>query len=344
MIELCNQLSQIRSLFFSHGFFFWTHKKTGEEIPLETQTRTTLGLRDGFSKAYKKDGSIKKNLSRLELSYGNPQTIDECILSPLTEFVSVRFSLQITAYSRELHSCSDPLVRTALKEFTSACAQHGIYNDLADRYLQNILMGRWLWLNQKTKSTEISITDLDDNCIYTITDVHKRRRTNDLSTFEEDYKKLANRFAKALMNDDDYWDLVIEARLKFRDFAEIFPSQVFSDGGKDRSRTYATYKHGDMNQVIFTSYKLAAAIHTIDDWFPGADMWLRVSAYGSDRQHSTAHRHPETGNDIYSLMKHADEFTKLFESGDQIPHETLNKIRYLVAMMVCGGLRQVGEE
>ena len=82
MVDLCKQLSQIRSMFFSPAFFYWVHRQTQEEIPLERQTRTILGLRDGFSKAYSEDGKIKKKVSRQELSYGNPQRIDECFLSP----------------------------------------------------------------------------------------------------------------------------------------------------------------------------------------------------------------------------------------------------------------------
>ncbi|MCW7555932.1 type I-F CRISPR-associated protein Csy3 [Endozoicomonas gorgoniicola] len=345
MIELCNQLSQIRSLFFSPAFFKWVHKKTQEEIPLECRTRTILGLRDGYSKAYKKDGQVKNDLTRLELSYGNPQTIDECFLSPEAEHVIVSFSLQICALTQELHTCSDPEVRRVLLEFAVACKKIGVYEELAKRYLLNIFMGRWLWMNQRTRSTEISLTDMDDECLYTVSDVQRRRWTGDMSGFEENYQKLIDRFALALTDEQQYWDIVVEAKLKFRPMAEIFPSQTFSSGSeKDRSRIYATFRLGEREQLIFTSHKTSAAIHTIDDWFPGAEEWLRVSAFGSDRSNATAHRHPETGHDVYSIMRLADELTEFINSGKKIDTKNMNKIYYLAAMFVCGGMRQVGEE
>ena len=345
MIELCKQLSQIRSLFFSPGFFYWTHEKTKEEIPLECRTRTILGLRDGYSKAYKKDGEIKEDLSCLELSYGNPQTIDECILPPVADHVIVRFSLQVCAYTQELHSCSDPEVRRVLQEFAAACKNIGVYKELAKRYLLNIFMGRWLWMNQKTKSTEISLTDQDDDCVYSVSDVQRRRWTGDMSGFEEQYQKLIDRYVLALTDEQQYWDVVVEARLKFRPMAEIFPSQAFTSlSEKDRSRTYATYRLGEKEQLIFTSHKIGAAVHAIDNWRDAGDDWLRVSAYGSDRNNATAHRHPNTGYDVYSIMRQADELTELINSGQKIDTESMNKIYYLAAMFVCGGMRQVGEE
>ena len=312
---------------------------------MECRTRTILGLRDGYSKAYKKDGQIKENLTHLELSYGNPQTIDEVFLSPEAEFVIVRFSLQVAAYTQELHSCSDPNVRRVLQEFAVACKKIGVYEELARRYLLNIFMGRWLWMNQKTRSTEICLKDLDDDCIYTVSDIHRRRWTGDISGFEEDNQKLIERFALALTDEQHYWDILVEAKLKFRPMAELFPSQSFSSGSeKDRSRIYATFRLGEKEQLIFTSHKTGAAIHTTDNWFPGAEGWERVSAFGSDRNNATAHRHPQTGYDVYSIMRQADELTELINSGKKIDSDTLGKIHYLAAMLVCGGMRQVGEE
>ncbi|WP_257292557.1 type I-F CRISPR-associated protein Csy3 [Endozoicomonas sp. ONNA1] len=344
MIELCKNLSQIRSLFFSPAFFYWVDKNTHKEIPLECKSRKILGLRDGYSKAYKKDGSVKNGLSRQELSYGNPQNIDECILSPEAEYVIVRFSLQVTSHNQDLHSCNESAVRDALKEFASACKETGVYKELSRRYLLNIFMGRWLWMNQRTKSTEISLSDLDDDRVYVLSDVHKRRRVNDLSGFEQEYKKLTERFALALTDKYEFWDVVVEAKLKLRPFAEIFPSQTFSEANNDRSRVYSTFRSGEKEQLIFTSHKIGAAIQMIDDWHPGADSLIRVSSYGSDRENATAHRHPDTGYDVYSIMRQADELAILMNSGKKIDTVTMGKIYYLAAMMVCGGMRQVGEE
>lgn len=344
MVDLCKQLSQIRSMFFSPAFFYWVHRQTQEEIPLERQTRTILGLRDGFSKAYSEDGKIKKKISRQELSYGNPQRIDECYLSPQAEHVIVRFSLQVAAYTQELHTCSEPATRQALQTFAEACIGAGVYQELVRRYLINILMGRWLWMNQRSLSTECALTDLNDNQIYALSNVHQRRRTNDLSDFEESFQKLINRFALALTNSSEYWDILVEAKIKFRPYAEIFPSQTFSEKEKNRSREYATFCLGEKEQIIFTSHKIAAAIHTIDDWFPGADAWKRVSAFGSDREHVTAHRHPDTKYDVYSIIQQVEELTALIQTGKRIADDTMGKICYLAAMLVCGGMRQIGEE
>ena len=343
MIELCKHLSQVRSLFFSPAFFFWVHRKTQKEIPLECQTRKILGLNDGYSKAYEK-GQVKKDLSHLELSYGNPQTIDECFLSPETKHVIVRFSLQVAAYTQELHTCSDPEVRGVLQRFATACKKINVYHELARRYLLNIFMGRWLWMNQRTKSTEISLIDLDDDQVYVVSDVQKRRWTGDLSDFDETYKKLIDRFASALTNEQEHWDILVEAKLKFRPFAEIFPSQVFSGKEeKDRSRSYATFRLEDVEQLIFTSHKVAAAIHMIDNWFSGADAWKRVSAFCSDRENATAHRHPSDGYDVYSIIRQSDDLTDLINSGNEIDSDSMGSIYYLAAMLVCGGLRQLGE-
>lgn len=347
MVDLCKHLSQIRSMFFSPAFFYWVHRKTQEEIPLERQTRTILGLRDGFSKAYTEKGGkikIKKELTRQNLSYGNPQRIDECYLPPEAEHVIVRFSLQVAAYTQELHTCCDPATRQALEIFAKTCTEVGVYQELARRYLLNIFMGRWLWLNQRTLSTEISLTDLSDDQTYTLSNVQKRRRTKDLTGFEEIYKSLTDCFALALTDRFEYWDILVEAKIRYRPYAEIFPSLVFSEKDKNRGREYATFCLGEKEQIIFTSYKIGAAVHMVDDWFPGADSWKRVSAFGSDREQVTAHRHPDTNYDVYSIMQQADELTELMRSGKKIPDDTMGKIYYLAAMLVCGGMRQIGEE
>lgn len=345
MIELCNQLSQIRSLFFSPAFFYWVHNETQAQIPLEARTRTILGLRDGYSKAYSKNGEIKKDLTRLELSYGNPQTIDECFLSPETEHVIVNFSLQVTAFSQELNACSDPNVRRVLEDFASACKNIGVYKELTRRYLLNIFMGRWLWMNQRTIATEISLKNFDDDTLHVISDVQRRRWTGDIRGFEKNYQKLTDRFALALTDERQYWDILVEAKLKFRPMAEIFPSQTFSSNSeKERSRIYATFRLAEKEQLIFTSHKTGAAIHAVDDWIPDTDDWIRVSAFGSDRRHATARRHPKTGYDVYSIMRQSDELTQLINSGNKIDSDTLARIYYLAAIFVCGGMRQVGDE
>ena len=341
MIELCSQHSQQRSIYIGKGLFFWVGEDS-EEHPLSPETTTIAATKEGYSEAYSK-GKIKKSCSPSSLSHANIQTIQEAFLPPEAKSLLVRFSLTVKAHSSQLHRCNSQQMKALIARLANAYKDIGGYRVLAGRYLENILLGKWLWENQDTLGTEICITDCTTGDQLVVDNVHERRWDADLSDLEEAMTTWVDRFEKALISRKAYCSILVEAILLLPCAAEVWPSQSFDEEGS-KNKVFATYKLNGKEQVIFTRHKLGAAIHQIDDWISGADTPIRVSAYGADRGNMTAYRHPDTHKDFFSLLQKADEFTELLESGQDMNGHVMDDIHFLMACLVCGGMRQESKE
>ncbi|MGY0219167.1 type I-F CRISPR-associated protein Csy3 [Endozoicomonadaceae bacterium StTr2] len=337
MMKLCNQHSQKRSMYIGKGHFYWVDEASREQ-PLPPETTTIAATKDGYPEAYSK-GKIKKSCKPSSLSHANIQTIQEVFMPPEAQALVIRFSMTVKAHSGKLHRCDSPNMRDVIFRLAQAYEKVGGYRVLARRYLENVLLGKWLWENQDSLGTEICLTDCYTKDQLVVDHVERRRWNADLSDLEEAINPWVDRYERGLTSQPDYCSFVVEAKIKLPFSAEVWPSQTFDEEGS-KSKLLATYNLDGEEQVIFTRHKLGAAIHEIDDWYPGADSRKKVSTYGADRDNFTAHRHPDTGKDFFSLLKKVDQFTELLEAGTDIDPAVMDDIHFLMACLVCGGMHQ----
>lgn len=340
-MELCTQLSYQGSLRPSKGVFFY-EEADGTMKPLPIDQDAIVGQKCSYSEAYQPNGS-PKNLQPQDLAFGNPVRRESCYVPPTVDNVVCRFSLRVEANSLSPFVCNNQSVGEALRSLAAAYQRAGGYEVLARRYCKNLLLGQWLWRNQRSMGLAIAVTTSTgseyriDNVLHL--DWHE--------PWQDDSQKVLNgltgELAAALSGEQPFWFADIKANVSASFMQEIFPSQLFIDAkdGSNLGREYAKVRSGD-GQIwpSLNAEKIGAAIQLIDDWWADeADKRLRVHEYGGDKEYLIAHRIPSSGIDAYSLLKSVDDKAALLEglkSSDEIPSD----IHYLMAILVKGGLFQ----
>lgn len=342
MVKLCSQHSQKRSIYLGKGLFFWIDSGSREH-PLPPETTTIAATKDGYSEAYSANGEVKKSCNPSSLSHANIQTIQEVYMPPEAQALVVHFSLTIRSHSGKLYRCDSAKMKDIVARLAEAYKNVGGYRVLVRRYLENLLLGNWLWENQCTLGTEIRLKDYKSKDQLVVDNVETRCWTRDLDDLEEAIEPWIDRFETALTSPKDYCSVLVEAKMILPVCAEVWPSQEFTDG-ESKNKLLATCNFNGEKQVIFTRHKLGAAIHEVDDWFPGADARKKVSAYCADREALTAHRHPNTGKDYFSLLKKADEYIEFLKSEPDMNDPMMDDIHFVMACHTCGGMRLENKE
>lgn len=341
-MKLCRQLSYRHSLIPGLCVFTWIDKE-GAKHPLEISGIKVVGTKDGFTEAYTGKSEIKASATKSALAMGNPHQIEFCYVPPSSKSISCQFSLRVEANCMSPHVANDLVVKEELIKFISAYANKRGLQYLAKKYAMNICNGRWLWHNQNTRNTIISITT-SAGLNFKINKVHQRRFSQDWSDIEENINSLVNEIHNAFVDPKNYCFIEVEARLDLDIGMEVFPSQAFTD--KDEStKSSKTLQSIDINGVrsaIFGCFKVGAAIQMIDDWYPGADKPIRVSSYGVDKENVTTHRHPDTGVDLYSILINIESITEEVLNTELSGFDLPTDAHYLAACLIKGGLFQHG--
>ncbi|MCW7555913.1 type I-F CRISPR-associated protein Csy3 [Endozoicomonas gorgoniicola] len=335
-MKLCSQHAQQRSIYLGKGLFFWVDGESREH-PLSPETTTIAATKDNYSEAYAK-GEVKESCKPSSLSYANPQTIQEVYMPPEAQALIIRFSVTIRSHSGQLHRCDSAEMKNVVARLAESYKNVGGYRVLARRYLENFLLGNWLWENQCTLGTEIRLKDYKSKEQLVVDNVETRRWSRDLDDLEETIGSWVDRFEKALTSPKECCSVLVEAKLILPLCAEVWPSQKFTDG-EEKNKLLSTCDFNGEEQVIFTRHKLGAAMHQIDDWYPGADTRKKISAYCADRENLTAHRHPVTGKDYFSLLKKADEYIEFLESEPDMNDPMMDDANFIMACHICGGMR-----
>lgn len=345
-MELCTHLSYSRSISPGKAVFFYK-TSTSDFVPLRVDVTKISGQKCSYSEGLDTHAN-PRNVAGYELAYSNPQTIETCYIPPNVDNLYCRFSLRIEANSMQPRVCSEPYVFNTMVRLAQAFLAHGGYDELAQRYSRNLLMGTWLWRNRATRGTHIEIRT-SHGSLYAIPDARKLSWSANWPALEQQLLgRLATEVATALSQPQTFWFADVTATLKTSFCQEIFPSQKFierSDNYLVASRQLATTECVDGQlAACINPQKIGAAIQAIDDWWADdADIPLRVHEYGAHREVLTAHRHPSSGQDFYHLLLRADELLSELQS-DPGKHQMLSRdLLFLMAVLVKGGLFQKGK-
>ncbi|WP_153448147.1 type I-F CRISPR-associated protein Csy3 [Vibrio algicola] len=335
-MKLCKQLNYVRSLSSGKAcFFFLDNDQKMQPISID---RTRLrGSKGDYSQAY--SGDLKrKNVAPHELAQGNIHFIEECYVPPTVNEIYCAFSLRIKANSLKPEVCSDEEVRVTLTHLAMLYAENGGYEELAQRYAKNILLGTWLWRNRESRGVRIEVLNSEQTS-FVIENALKlswhgswdKKSTTVLN-------KLTHYLTQALTSSQDYFYMDIKATISVGWGDEVFPSQEFLDqkeNGKPTKRLSTVCLPDELETVAFHAQKVGAAIQCIDDWWQDdADKPLRVNEYGADREYVIARRHSSLNTDFYYLISQAEHWIDVLNQSKTIPDE----VHFIMSVLVKGGL------
>ncbi|TXH61944.1 MAG: type I-F CRISPR-associated protein Csy3 [Thiothrix sp.] len=335
-LTLPSMLNYTRSIIPSNGVFFY--REGEQEQPITVYQQTVRGTIANYNNVYKNEKQDDKELAKLlDPANANIQRIDVCYLPDAVDTFYLRFSVTFAAHSLAAGACNEPEYAKALGQFAQSYKDKGGYDELAGRYLQNILNGRWLWRNRYAAEKSVTLIYEGQTLTFAMA-----------SALEEDYSALVGysalraAVAGALSGERGVLRLQVLASGVLGFGQEVYPSQEFVEGKKDK--TLASVKVGDLRQAAMHSQKIGNAIRTIDDWHARAADYgkIAVEPYGVVAQRAEAVRLPNSKNDLYSYLKDLEGLTERVATAKAgaLPAEA----HYVMACLVRGGVYSGGKK
>ena len=335
-LTLPSMLNYTRSIIPSNGVFFY---RDGEqEKPITVHQQTVRGTIANYGNVYKNDKQDDKELAKqLDPANANIQRIDVCYLPDAVDTFCLRFSVTFAAHSLAAGACNEPEYAKALEQFAQSYKDKGGYDELAGRYLQNILNGRWLWRNRYAAEKSVTLCYEGQTLTFAMaTDLEA-----DYSD-TEGYSALRTALAGALNGERGVLRLQVTAGGVLGFGQEVYPSQEFVEGKKDK--TLASVKVGEVRQAAMHSQKIGNAIRTIDDWHARAADYgkIAVEPYGVVAQRAEAVRLPNSKNDLYTYLKNLESLTErvVAANAGALPTEA----HYVMACLIRGGVYSGGKK
>lgn len=331
-LTLPSMLNYTRSIIPSNGVFFY--REGEQEHPITVYQQTVRGTIANYGNVYKNDKQQSESdlAKQLDPANANIQRIDVCYLPDAVDTFCLRFSVTFAAHSLAAGACNEPEYAKALEQFAQSYKDKGGYDELARRYLQNIINGRWLWRNRYAAEKSVTLSYEGQTLTFAVaTDLEA-----DYSAVAG-YSALRTALAGALSGEREVLRLQVTAAGALGFGQEVYPSQEFVEGKKDK--TLASVKvAGDVRQAAMHSQKIGNAIRTIDDWHVRAADYgkIAVEPYGVVAQRAEAVRLPNSKNDLYTYLKDLEGLTERVTAANAgaLPSEA----HYVMACLVRGGV------
>jgi CRISPR type I-F/YPEST-associated protein Csy3 len=336
-----------RSISPSEGRLFGTSDKG--EAPVEIIRRGIRGAISSYSNVYKGENadSAQNIAKQLDPKNANLQEIEVAFLPADATRLSLRFSLVFQANSVAPSGCNDIEFYGKLTKLVSLYKAAGGYNELAGRYLWNVINGRTLWRNRFATEKKVVLT-LGDGTTVTFNTDNMRLDTFDRSAMPEGFEAIASKIADALSGESpDALFLTVDVSGYLPTGAEVYPSQEFiSEGNKSKDKDVGkvlssiTIQHEGrtVRQATMHSQKIGNAIRVIDEWHGETDDYgaTPIEAFGYIQSRNNALRLPGSkASDFYGLLKGIDGF---IEELEKAPSTISGDVHYMIAMLIRGGV------
>jgi len=339
-LQIPTMLNYTRSLIPSNGVFFCvpdggdlTNEKDWR--PIEVRHQTVRGTIANYSNVPRVGNLAETEEAKLlNPENANIQRIDSCYLPADISRFCLKFGVNMAAHSLAPGACNDVAFSERLERFAELYAAADGYRELARRYLQNILNGRWLWRNRYAVDKRVMVK-LDGRLVY------ENAIENGLETDYSDregHGELWEAIAAALSGRREPVRLEVLGSGDLGPGQEVYPSQEFAEDKSDREgKLLASQPAGDgkIRQAIMHSQKIGNALRTIDDWHKEAEQFGRipVEPYGVVQQRARAVRLPPTKNDLYTHLENIDQLLQALEGGQPGGRE-----HYVMACLIRGGV------
>lgn len=260
-----------------------------------------------------------------EIEKANLQTVDVAMLNNSNDTLIIEWSGKVLPFKGNPSICNNIDYQAKLKSTIQSYIKEQGLSELAKRYANNILYGRWLWRNRMS-AENIVITVSSQNTKDIIVDDVKRYSLNSFVVDDNKVNELAILIESGLTGSEPVM-FNVKAELMMGLGQEVYPSQeLILDTGKTKSKVL----YAKNNQAAMHSQKISNAIRTIDTWYEqNAEFPIAVEPYGSVTTMGHAFRQPRQKLDFYTLFDN-------WVLKDEKP--TVEQQHYVVAILIRGGV------
>ncbi|WP_338635710.1 type I-F CRISPR-associated protein Csy3 [Spirobacillus cienkowskii] len=333
-------LSYSRSIQTGKGLFYAIVNHEGKKIktPVTVVQTSIRGTQSSHSagQSFYDENPDKPNLQRIEVAHlpANSDTF-ECV-----------FSLNVLGKSIKPDACNDEQFIEYVAQFLKIYTDKNGYAILAQKYVNQILNGSWLWRNRDADNLTITIKvmnrtnfleEFNNECQFIVAQPYSEQQKKFL-------QMLIDQFAAALSGKSHLLRLEITASGKIGLGQEIFPSQEFIEKDKmkdDIGRVLAKTSLGTVdNHAYLHPQKIGNALRTIDTWYSNANFVpaLPIEPYGVDSKMQKAMRvSKESKNDFYSLVENIISLTEELKASKNV-EEIPGNVHFVVGCLVRGGV------
>lgn len=311
------------------------------ELPLLVQEHAGLGTTSQH---------MPDPRAALEASSGNPANpnpvrIERAFLPAYRDTLVVRGSIHVIPGAWKPESCTNAQYLKAQSAFVDKFEENGGFEQLAERYLMNVINGRWLARNRMAQVVliEVKIGDLKETFDANNIQNGFSLKIADLPADKQVVAKaLVKKWAQGLCAKTPLGTQFVEVVAKVQRGVnqEVFPSQPFKDKeetsskknrGPSRFLSYVLLEN-NTRQAVMHAEKVGNGLRTIDDWYAVGAEAIAVEPYGSVPRFQQALRltSPDAKT-FYELQNELEELTANMT-------EKWNDALYFGAMLVRGGM------
>jgi len=342
MAKIPSMLNYTRSIIPSEGTFWAV--KGDKKVAVLVAEKTVLGTianYGGVDRTAKADAE-KESAKVATPGANNIQRIHACSLPSDCDRLALEFSLKFMNNGLEPDTCNEVEFADQLKAFAAGYKAQGGFQLLAERYVANLLNGRFLWRNRygtdrtltlnapNVKGLEKQSFEINDSTTASVLPEQKQAA-----------QPWIDAVAQALSGETDPFLLEVSAEVTIGMGQEVYPSQEFVDAEKKGL--------GKIGKVLFSlpckggetagmhSQKIGNALRTIDTWYPKAEAErpLAVEPYTVDKRRAQALRLPGIEkSDFYSHLAKVEDLTGKLEGASGLPGDA----HYFMAVLIRGGV------
>jgi CRISPR-associated protein Csy3 len=283
----------------------------------------TITLHDKRNRAtHSQYGAKQEDKSKPNLSWG-----DDAALPHDADTLRVSFSLKIMGQLDQPTACNSPEYEEGLISATAAYRDNYQFNELATRYANNIVNGRFLWRNRVgADSIKIHVKYREQLWEFNAYDYALDNFTSPADG--TDLAQLVVVIRKGLSgNSFEYIEVTAYAKMGLLG-QRVWPSQEMVLDIPDGEKSRILFKLNDC--AAMHSEKIGNALRTIDTWYAteaGSIRPIAVEPYGSVTSRGEAHR--ETKNDFYTLLG------KWLNNSKDVPEKQQH---FIIATLIRGGV------
>lgn len=306
-----------RSINVSRGIMYQTifDKRNSYKDDLSVYFREGIGTKSNFDK--------NKTIEQInkEISENNPYKGECCYLHNDNDTLVVKYGVKFLPVTNRISACDNVEYRDCYVKMLQEYIDSYSMNELATRYVNNIVNARSLWRN-RIGSDKVETVIFTNKKTYVFDS-----KSFDLNNFVYDnaaVNELVELVANALSGKVDLLNMEIIHYARLGLGHEVYPSQEFVSDCKDK----VLFKIG--NNAGLHSEKIGNAIRTIDTWYDDFTKYnvpVAISPYGVAKQISKAFRSGKTSFNSISNKKIIEQ--KII---------TENEYHFLVANCIKGGI------
>ena len=227
---------------------------------------------------------------------------DDATLPHDADTLRIRFTLKILGQLEEPTACNNPEFEKKVNQIVKSYRNEHQFKELAIRYANNIVNGRFLWRNRVgAELIRIKVKHGTKTLSFNAYDYSLIEFSPLPNDSTHDFSQLVALIQKGLQGDSfEYLEISAFSKLGFGQ--HVWPSQemVLTKGEKSK----ILFKLNDC--AAMHSEKIGNALRTIDTWYTQDSnvKAIAVEPYGSVTSRGEAHRITNNGakNDFYTLF------------------------------------------